>query len=85
MPDGRMGRRRRHRRAGPPRPVCAQCQARGLWLAADGCSPWRAGSPTATCPRFDVPFLVARMPEGQTPVADEAEQFEPQWVRPQEA
>ena len=35
--------------------------------------------------RFDVPFLVARMPEGQTPVADEAEQFEPQWVRPQDA
>ena len=35
--------------------------------------------------RFDVPFLVAHMPEGQTPVADEAEQFEPQWVRPHEA
>ena len=35
--------------------------------------------------RFDVPFLVARMPEGQTPVADEAEQFEPVWVRPQDA
>ena len=32
--------------------------------------------------RFDVPFLVARMPEGQTPVADESEQFEPVWVRP---
>jgi hypothetical protein len=29
-----------------------------------------------------VPFLVARMPEGQEPVADEAEQFEPVWVRP---
>ena len=35
--------------------------------------------------RFDVPFLVARMPEGQTPVADEAEQFEPCWVRPADA
>jgi glyoxylase-like metal-dependent hydrolase (beta-lactamase superfamily II) len=35
--------------------------------------------------RFDVPFLVARMPEGQHPVADEAEQFEPVWVRPAEA
>ena len=35
--------------------------------------------------RFDVPFLVARMPEGQTPVADEQEQFEPVWIRPSEA
>ncbi|MGE8396452.1 MAG: NUDIX hydrolase, partial [Comamonas sp.] len=35
--------------------------------------------------RFAVPFFVARMPEGQTPVADESEQFEPVWVNPQEA
>jgi recombination protein RecT len=35
--------------------------------------------------RFDVPFLVARMPAGQTPVADEREQFEPVWVRPADA
>jgi glyoxylase-like metal-dependent hydrolase (beta-lactamase superfamily II) len=35
--------------------------------------------------RFDVPFLVARMPEGQEPVADEAEQFEPEWIRPADA
>jgi recombination protein RecT len=35
--------------------------------------------------RFDVPFLVARMPEGQAPVADETEQFEPVWVRPLDA
>ena len=35
--------------------------------------------------RFDVPFLVARMPDGQTPVADESEQFEPVWVRPTDA
>ena len=35
--------------------------------------------------RFDVTFFVARMPEGQTPVADEAEQFEPVWVRPDDA
>jgi recombination protein RecT len=32
-----------------------------------------------------VPFLVARMPQGQTPVADETEQFEPLWVRPADA
>jgi recombination protein RecT len=35
--------------------------------------------------RFNVPFLVARVPEGQTPVADEKEQFAPQWVSPKEA
>jgi recombination protein RecT len=35
--------------------------------------------------RFNVPFLVARMPEGQHPVADETEQFAPEWVRPQDA
>ncbi len=35
--------------------------------------------------RFDVPFLVARMPPNQTPVPDEAEQFEPIWVAPGEA
>jgi recombination protein RecT len=35
--------------------------------------------------RFEVPFLVARMPPGQTPKADEKEQFAPEWVRPQDA
>ncbi len=35
--------------------------------------------------RFNVPFLVARMPQGQHPVADETEQFAPEWVRPQDA
>jgi recombination protein RecT len=35
--------------------------------------------------RFDVPFLAARMPEGQEPVADEREQFEPIWIRPEDA
>ena len=32
--------------------------------------------------RFDVPFLVARMPPGQTPEPDNTEQFEPVWVSP---
>ncbi|MGC1442255.1 MAG: MBL fold metallo-hydrolase [Burkholderiaceae bacterium] len=32
--------------------------------------------------RFDTRFYVARMPDGQHPVADEAEQFEPVWVNP---
>jgi len=67
-------------------PFAAQCQARGLQLAADGVFTFARWITDRDLPkRFDVPFLVARMPEGQTPVADEAEQFEPQWVRPQEA
>lgn len=35
--------------------------------------------------RFDVTFWVARMPPGQTPLADEHEQFAAQWVRPADA
>ncbi|MFA7666804.1 MAG: MBL fold metallo-hydrolase [Burkholderiaceae bacterium] len=35
--------------------------------------------------RFDVHFFVARMPEGQTAIADESEQFEPTWILPAEA
>ena len=67
-------------------PFAAQCQARGLQLAADGVFTLARWITDRDLPkRFDVPFLVARMPEGQTPVADEAEQFEPQWVRPHEA
>ena len=31
--------------------------------------------------RFSTAFLIARLPEGQTPVADDAEQFEPVWLR----
>ena len=34
--------------------------------------------------RFDARFFVARMPAYQQPVADDAEQFEPTWVRPAE-
>jgi recombination protein RecT len=34
--------------------------------------------------RFDVRFFVARMPEGQTAVADEKEQFAPEWINPAE-
>ena len=64
----------------------AQCAARGLTLAADRVY-WLAHWITdRDLPiRFDVPFMVARMPEGQQPVADESEQFEPVWLRPQDA
>jgi len=67
-------------------PFAAQMRERGLTL--DGAdvfvlAHWVTDRDLAR--RFDVPFLVARMPEGQTPVADESEQFEPLWVRPAEA
>jgi len=67
-------------------PFAAQCEARGLRLAADAVftlAHWTADRDLPK--RFSVPFLVARMPGGQEPVADEAEQFEPVWVRPQDA
>jgi glyoxylase-like metal-dependent hydrolase (beta-lactamase superfamily II)/8-oxo-dGTP pyrophosphatase MutT (NUDIX family) len=67
-------------------PFAAQCKERGLTLAGDEVfvlAHWIADRDLSR--RFDVPFLVARMPEGQSPVADEAEQFEPVWVRPADA
>ena len=67
-------------------PFFAQCQARGLTLAADQVYLLAHWITDRDLPRrFDVPFLVARMPEGQAPVADEAEQFEPAWVQPADA
>jgi recombination protein RecT len=67
-------------------PFAAQCRARGLQLAADQVYILAHWITDRDLPRrFDVPFLVARMPDGQTPVADEAEQFEPVWVRPADA
>lgn len=67
-------------------PLAAQCQARGLTLAGDQVFVLAHWITDRDLPRrFDVPFLVARMPEGQTPVADGSEQFEPIWVRPADA
>ncbi len=67
-------------------PFAAQCRERGLVLAADQVFVLAHWITDRDLPRrFDVPFLVARMPEDQTPVADEAEQFEPVWVRPVDA
>lgn len=64
-------------------PFVPQCRERGLVLAADQVFVLAHWITDRDLPRrFDVPFLVARMPEGQVPVADEAEQFEPVWVRP---
>jgi glyoxylase-like metal-dependent hydrolase (beta-lactamase superfamily II)/8-oxo-dGTP pyrophosphatase MutT (NUDIX family) len=67
-------------------PFAPQIRERGLVLAADQVFLLAHWITDRDLPRrFDVPFLVARMPEGQVPVADEAEQFEPVWVRPADA
>ncbi|MET1114462.1 MAG: MBL fold metallo-hydrolase [Comamonas sp.] len=67
-------------------PFVAQCAARGLTLAADELYALAHWTGDRTLPkRFATQFLVARMPAGQTPVADESEQFEPQWITPAEA
>ncbi|MES2841810.1 MAG: MBL fold metallo-hydrolase [Pseudomonadota bacterium] len=67
-------------------PFAAQCQAKGLMLDGAGVFVLAHWITDRDLPRrFDVPFLVARMPEGQAPVADETEQFEPVWVRAADA
>ena len=67
-------------------PFAAQCAACGLTLCGADVYVLAHWITDRDLPRrFDVPFLVARMPDGQTPVADEAEQFEPVWVRPADA
>jgi len=63
-----------------------QCMQRGLRLSTHQVFTFAHWITDRDLPkRFDVPFLVARMPEGQTPAADETEQFEPSWVRPSDA
>ena len=67
-------------------PFARQCAERGLVLAGDDVFVLAHWITDRDLPRrFDVPFLVARMPEGQEPVADETEQFEPVWIRPADA
>jgi len=73
-------------RPAPAAEFAHQCQQRGLTLAADQVFLLAHWITDRDLPRrFDVPFLVAHMPEGQTPVADDNEQFEPVWVRPADA
>ncbi|WP_027017101.1 MBL fold metallo-hydrolase [Comamonas composti] len=67
-------------------PLIPQCQARGWLLAVDQLrylAHWTADRDLPR--RFDVPFFIARMPEGQEPEADGTEQFTPVWVRPLQA
>ncbi|MGS5085316.1 MBL fold metallo-hydrolase [Hydrogenophaga sp. A37] len=67
-------------------PFAEQCATQGLTLSGAEVFVLAHWITDRDLPRrFDVPFLVARMPEGQEPVADETEQFEPLWVRPTDA
>lgn len=67
-------------------PFAEQCSGRDLTLEAAEVFVLAHWITDRDLPRrFDVPFLVARMPEGQEPVADESEQFEPVWVKPADA
>ncbi|QEA13333.1 MBL fold metallo-hydrolase [Comamonas flocculans] len=64
----------------------AQCAARGLRPAADAMFLLAHWNTDRDLPRrFSVPFFVARMPPLQDAVADDAEQFAPEWVRPADA
>jgi len=89
-----LARRADGRHAGPEdvarldraKPFAAQCSEHGLTLAGDEVYVLAHWITDRDLPRrFDVHFLVARMPDAQTPVADESEQFEPVWVRPADA
>ena len=66
--------------------LIGQITARGLTLALDRIR-WLAHWITdRDLPRrFDTRFLVAMMPPGQEPRADEGEQFDPVWISPAEA
>ncbi|MDO9403612.1 MAG: MBL fold metallo-hydrolase [Polaromonas sp.] len=67
-------------------PFAAQCRDKGLRLAGDEVYVLAHWTGDRTMPkRFSTYFLVARMPGGQEPVADESEQFEPEWVLPADA
>jgi len=86
QPDGRMSDAATVSALDRSAPLAEQCAAAQLELAADAVFVLAHWITDRDLPRrFDVPFLVARMPEGQVPVADETEQFEPVWVRPGDA
>ncbi|MCX8522299.1 MAG: MBL fold metallo-hydrolase, partial [Rhodoferax sp.] len=84
--DGRALDAATHSRIDRHGPFYDQCAQLGLRLCADRVFVLADWVTDRDLPRrFDVPFLVARMPADQHPVADEKEQFEPVWVRPADA
>ena len=63
-----------------------QCKSMKLHLRADQVFVWAHWQTDRDMPkRFDVPFLAARVPSNQTPIADEKEQFAPEWIKPADA
>jgi recombination protein RecT len=80
--DGTTGHGAGHRRDRPPGAVRRAVRAARPELAADDVFVLAHWVTDRDLPRrFDVPFLVARMPEGQDAGGRQAEQFEPVWVR----
>jgi glyoxylase-like metal-dependent hydrolase (beta-lactamase superfamily II)/8-oxo-dGTP pyrophosphatase MutT (NUDIX family) len=76
-----LARLRRHE------PLLPQLREHRLGLAADALrvlARWTTDRDVGPR-RFDTLFLVGRLPEGQTAVADDAEQFEPVWLRAADA
>lgn len=70
------------------RHACLSSQLQRAGMVLDAAALWQAGHFTAPAhlpKRFAVPFFVARMPQGQTPVPDNREQFEAVWVEPHQA
>jgi len=68
------------------RALYPQLQAQGWSLAVDQARMLACWTTDRSVPkRFDTVFFAALMPDQQEPVADEMEQFEPVWVRPQDA
>ena len=84
--DGRMATCDRHRGAGTAGPVCRAVQARGLTLAADRVFVLAHWVTDRDLPRrLTCRLAGSACPKAGEPVADEAEQFEPVWVRPADA
>ena len=68
------------------RALYPQLQAQGWSLAVDQARMLACWTTDRSVPkRFNTAFFVALMPDQQEPVADEMEQFEPVWVRPEDA
>ncbi len=67
----------------PDASLSSQLAAAGLRLAIDQVWHLRRWITDRDLPRrFDTHFFAARMPEGQQPLADGTEQFEPVWISP---
>ena len=74
------------RDAAAPLPFAAALKQLVITLDATDLLPWvRWVTPLAAPKRFDARFFLARMPAGQTPIADVRETTEGRWITPAEA